>query len=178
MAWRLHRLAIGACLVNFREIDPTAFREFCNTIPPKADMTERAWTPPRWLFVFNSNFASMDEDHRSASSSRQRIDHPPPQALSERLAGKTYVPSCLGTSSVTQAQARMWARIEHNLGSPRSSPLVPQPRRFVRATVRQLSAMCGRLRSQVTAPEMVALSLSTRPTRRPFRADRVRVISI
>jgi hypothetical protein len=32
MAWRLHRSAIAACLVYFREIDPTAFWEFCNTI--------------------------------------------------------------------------------------------------------------------------------------------------
>src|SRR6202165_4654449 len=35
MAWRLHRSAIAACLVYFREIDPTAFREFCNTIGTK-----------------------------------------------------------------------------------------------------------------------------------------------
>ena len=33
MAWRLHRSAIAACLVYFREIDPTALWEFCNTIP-------------------------------------------------------------------------------------------------------------------------------------------------
>src|SRR6476659_10109548 len=32
MAWRLHRSAIAVCLVYFREIDPTAFWEFCNTI--------------------------------------------------------------------------------------------------------------------------------------------------
>jgi hypothetical protein len=32
MAWTLHRSAIAACLVYFREIDPTAFWEFCNTI--------------------------------------------------------------------------------------------------------------------------------------------------
>src|SRR6266446_9722625 len=31
MARRLHRSAIAACLVYFREIDPTAFWEFCNT---------------------------------------------------------------------------------------------------------------------------------------------------
>src|SRR5258708_6467835 len=30
------------------------------------------------LFVFNSRFARVIQDHRSASSSRQRIDHPPP----------------------------------------------------------------------------------------------------
>jgi len=33
MAWKLHRSVIAACLVYFREIDPTAFWEFCNTIP-------------------------------------------------------------------------------------------------------------------------------------------------
>ncbi len=38
MAWRLHRSAIAACLVYFREIDPTAFWEFCNTIWVKADI--------------------------------------------------------------------------------------------------------------------------------------------
>jgi hypothetical protein len=38
MAWRLHRSAIAACLIYFREIDPTAFWEFCNTIPRQADM--------------------------------------------------------------------------------------------------------------------------------------------
>src|SRR5258708_40276267 len=32
MARRLHRSAIAACLVSFREIDPTAFWEFCITI--------------------------------------------------------------------------------------------------------------------------------------------------
>src|SRR5258708_33035617 len=32
MARRLHRSAIAVCLVCFREIDPTAFWEFCNTI--------------------------------------------------------------------------------------------------------------------------------------------------
>jgi hypothetical protein len=32
MAWNLHRSVIAACLVYFREIDPTAFWEFCNTI--------------------------------------------------------------------------------------------------------------------------------------------------
>src|SRR5258706_2359349 len=32
----------------------------------------------KWLFVFNSNFLRMKEAHRSASSLRQRIDHPPP----------------------------------------------------------------------------------------------------
>src|SRR6266403_804500 len=35
MAWRLHRSAIAACLVYFREIDPTVFWEFCNTIGTK-----------------------------------------------------------------------------------------------------------------------------------------------
>jgi hypothetical protein len=38
MAWRLHRSAIAACLAYFREIDPTAFWEFCNTIRGKADI--------------------------------------------------------------------------------------------------------------------------------------------
>jgi hypothetical protein len=31
-AWKLHRSAIAAWLVYFREIDATAFWEFCNTI--------------------------------------------------------------------------------------------------------------------------------------------------
>ena len=31
------------------------------------------------LFVFNSSFAGMNQDHRSASSSRQRFDRPPPR---------------------------------------------------------------------------------------------------
>jgi hypothetical protein len=32
MAWRRHRSAIAARLVNLREIDRKAFWEFCNTI--------------------------------------------------------------------------------------------------------------------------------------------------
>src|SRR5258707_15738507 len=31
-----------------------------------------------WLLVFNSKFLRVNEAHRSASSLRQRIDHPPP----------------------------------------------------------------------------------------------------
>jgi len=41
MAWRLHRSAIAACLVYFREIDPTAFWEFCNTIPSRTDISSQ-----------------------------------------------------------------------------------------------------------------------------------------
>jgi hypothetical protein len=32
MARKLHRSSIAACLVYFREIDPMAFWEFCNSI--------------------------------------------------------------------------------------------------------------------------------------------------
>jgi hypothetical protein len=35
-----------------------------------------AWS--KWLFVFNSNFVRLKQTHRSASSSRQRFDHPTP----------------------------------------------------------------------------------------------------
>jgi malonate-semialdehyde dehydrogenase (acetylating) / methylmalonate-semialdehyde dehydrogenase len=36
-------------------------------------------------FPFNSSFLRMKQDHRSASSSRQRIDHPHPEGLTTRL---------------------------------------------------------------------------------------------
>ncbi|SHG42694.1 hypothetical protein SAMN05444169_2408 [Bradyrhizobium erythrophlei] len=39
---------------------------------------------PGGLFLFNSDFLRMNESHRSASSSRQRIDHPP-ESLTTRL---------------------------------------------------------------------------------------------
>src|ERR1700737_1889730 len=42
MAWRLHRSAIAVCLVYFREIDPAAFWDFCNTIG-----TKRTFKVPR-----------------------------------------------------------------------------------------------------------------------------------
>src|ERR1700738_2127417 len=38
MAWRRHRSTIAARLVNLREIDRTAFWEFCNTITSATDM--------------------------------------------------------------------------------------------------------------------------------------------
>jgi hypothetical protein len=44
MAWKLHRSAIAACLVYFREIDPMAFWEFCNTIGTDAKCRDVSYT--------------------------------------------------------------------------------------------------------------------------------------
>src|SRR5260370_37528386 len=40
---------------------------------------------PGGLFGLSFNFLRMNQDHRSASSSRQRIDHPHPEGLTTRL---------------------------------------------------------------------------------------------
>jgi hypothetical protein len=58
MAWRLHRSAIAVCLVYFREIDPTAFWVFCNTILPKTDVYRTS--SQGGLFGFNSKIFAYE----------------------------------------------------------------------------------------------------------------------
>jgi hypothetical protein len=54
----------------------------CNTRSFDAADVPSQWAQLiRWLFVFNSRFARINQDHQSAPSSRQRFDHPhPPSA--------------------------------------------------------------------------------------------------
>jgi hypothetical protein len=42
-------------------------------------------TTIKWAFLFKKNLKILGTNHRSASSSRQRIDHPHPEGLTTRL---------------------------------------------------------------------------------------------
>src|SRR5258707_11869256 len=53
---------------------------------PCADRSSCSFRPPKWGFSSKKlNFLRANEAHRSASSSRQRIDHPHPEGLTTRL---------------------------------------------------------------------------------------------
>jgi hypothetical protein len=57
----------------------------CNTRSFDAADVPSQWAQLiRWLFVFNSRFARINQDHRSASASRQRIA-PHPEGLTTCL---------------------------------------------------------------------------------------------
>jgi hypothetical protein len=56
----------------------------------------------RWLFVSNSDFLRMKEGHRSASSSRQRFDRPPPHPQKATL---TVGPLAAGVRTETSVKS-------------------------------------------------------------------------
>jgi hypothetical protein len=57
----------------------------CNTRSFDAADVPSQWAQLiRWLFVFNSRFARINQAHRSATPSCQRFDHPPPGEAHQR----------------------------------------------------------------------------------------------
>jgi hypothetical protein len=58
----------------------------CNTRSFDAADVPSQWAQLiRWLFVFNSRFARINQDHRSERKALQRFEHPPPlQAVGAR----------------------------------------------------------------------------------------------
>ena len=73
-----------------------------------------------WLFVFNTNFLRMEEDHRYASSSRQSFDRPPPRPQKPTLAVGQLAAGVRTKASVTPGTLKAASA---NLARKRLHPL-------------------------------------------------------
>jgi hypothetical protein len=99
------------------------------------------------LFVFNSSFAGMNQDHRSASSSRQRFDRPPPHPKEATLPVGPLAASVRTEASVTPCALKT---ISANFARKHLDPLcgTKVPRIAARASTlhvvdqTRLSAVC------------------------------------
>jgi hypothetical protein len=108
-AWRGHRPAIAARLLYLREIDRTAFWDFCNSIPLRADIEG----------VLAHHAAMQRSDRYSRAVSRYHSSTPPPSLM---LVGFDSLPCYWPALATREGTARSALQIIFSF-EPRSDLL-------------------------------------------------------